>query len=126
MCEAQSIRFVHYMEHDDHPDILPCGCVCAGHMEHDLVRARERDDSMRSRSGKRARWLTRNWKVSRNGNDWLEADGYRVTVFQRDGGWAAAVSATRGTYQKFSRRRYLRENEAKLAAFDLITSLLLT
>ncbi|MEW5930396.1 MAG: hypothetical protein AB1941_23290 [Gemmatimonadota bacterium] len=124
MCEAQSIRYVHYMEHADYAETLACGCVCAGHMEQDLAAARERDESMRSRAGKRARWLTRRWKVSAKGNDWLEADGFRVTIFERNGGWAAAVIATGGTYRHFSRRTYVTENQAKLAAFDLITRLL--
>jgi hypothetical protein len=40
MCESQAVRFVHYMEHDDYPEVLEVGCVCAGHMEQDLEGAR--------------------------------------------------------------------------------------
>lgn len=125
MCEAQRIRFVHYMEHDDYPGTLPCGCVCAGHMEQDLARAEARDHSMRGRASKRTRWVARRWKVSQRGNEWIEADGYRVTIFRRGGGWAAALNAVAGTYQAFSRRFYATEDEAKLAAFDAISRLLL-
>lgn len=125
MCEAQRIRFVHHMEHDDYPGTLPCGCVCAGHMEQDLARAEARDRAMRSRTSKRARWLTRQWKVSQRGNAWIEADGYRVTIFPRGTRWAAVLNAVAGTYQTFSRRSYPTVDEAKLAAFDAISRLLL-
>lgn len=125
MCEAQSIRFVHYMENPAYHEVLACGCICAGHMEQDLIGARVRDQSMRSRGSKRTRWLTRRWRVSSKGNEWIEADGCRVTIFPKGDRWRAAVISVEGSYQHFSRRSYASENEAKLAAFDLITRLLL-
>ena len=33
MCETQSIRYVHHMEHHDYPDVLGVGRVCAEKME---------------------------------------------------------------------------------------------
>jgi hypothetical protein len=124
MCESQPIRFVHHMKHPGYAEPLACGCICAGHMEQDPDAARQRDESMRNRAGKRARWVTRRWKISARGNEWLEADGFRVTIFVRDGRWAAAVFAVGGSFKHFTRRTYLSENQAKLAAFDLITRLL--
>jgi hypothetical protein len=121
MCEAQLIRFVHYMEHPEYGETLACGCVCAGHMEQDLAAARGRDETMRSRAGKRMRWLTRSWKISAKGNDWLQADGFRITIFKRNGGWAAAVVAVDRPLKYFSRRSYPSGDQAKLAAFDLLT-----
>jgi hypothetical protein len=125
MCEAQSIRFVHYMANPAYDDVLACGCVCGGHMEQDLGGARARDQSMRSRGAKRTRWLTRRWRVSSKGNEWIEAEGYRVTIFPSGSRWRSAVVAAEGSYKHFSRRTYATENEAKLAAFDLITQMLL-
>jgi len=83
MCESQEIRYVHYMEHDDYLEILAVGCICAGHMEQDLESARHRDRMMVSRVSKRRRWLTRKWRVSAKGNEWIQADGYRVTVLPK-------------------------------------------
>src|SRR5665647_1546165 len=74
MCESQIIRHVHFMEHPDNPEVLEVGCICAGHMEGDLVAAERREAGMRSRAGKRSRWLSRKWRVSAKGNDWLTAD----------------------------------------------------
>jgi hypothetical protein len=124
MCESQTIRYVHYMEHPNYSEVLGVGCVCAGHMEGDIVVARSREASMQSRAGKRRRWITRKWKVSVKGNPWIIADGYRVTVYPRGGGWAATVvNAKDGSRPQHSRKNYSTINHAKLAAFDQITHL---
>lgn len=124
MCESQVIRYVHHMVHSDYPDPLKVGCVCAGHMEGNLVASRKREASMRSRAGKRRRWLSRSWKTSQKGNPHLRADGFRVTVYPRQAGWAYTLVAesTRRVYH--ARRNYAEARLAKLAAFDAITQLL--
>lgn len=124
MCESQTIRYVHHMEHPDYPEVLQVGCVCAGHMEGDLAASRAREASMKSRAAKRKRWTTRAWKVSAKGNPNIKADGYRVTVYQRGGGWACTVAALDNSNVQHSRRNFKTINEAKLAAFDHITKLL--
>jgi hypothetical protein len=124
MCESTSIRYVHYMQHADYPQVLGAGCVCAGHMESDVTAARSREASMQSRVTKRKRWTTRKWRISAKGNPWITADGYRVTVYQRGGRWAATVSTEDNSVVNHSRRNYSSMNHAKLAAFDEITRLL--
>lgn len=124
MCESQSIRYVHHMEHPGYPDVLEVGCVCAGHMEGDLAASRVREASMRNRAAKRRRWTTRAWKISAKGNYHIKADGHRITVYPRGNGWACTVAALDGTSVQHSRRNYRMESEAKLAAFDQITRLL--
>jgi len=121
MCESQIIRHVHFMEHPDNPEVLEVGCICAGHMEGDLVAAERREAGMRSRAGKRSRWLSRKWRVSAKGNDWLTADGYRIVVWPREEGWAATVSDDADSFATHSRRTYPTCDQAKLAAFDYIT-----
>jgi hypothetical protein len=37
MCESVTIRYVHYMEHDQTTESLAVGCVCAEYMEEDYV-----------------------------------------------------------------------------------------
>ena len=67
MCETQEVRYVHHMQHPHYPDILGCGCVCAGHMEGDYEGARQREQVLRNANARRRKWLTRDWRVSRNG-----------------------------------------------------------
>ena len=123
MCESQMIRYVHYMKHPEYPEVLGVGCVCAGNMEGDLMAARQRETTLQSRAAKRKRWLSRKWKISAKGNPYIIADGFRVTVWPRDGGWDAAI-AYGDENPIFIRRSYPQQAQAKLAAFDYITKLL--
>jgi len=93
-------------------------------MEEDLSAARSREASMKGRAGKRKRWISRKWKISRQGNHWIEADGYRVTIFPKVSGWGATVASVFGSYERYSKRFYATPEDAKLASFDLISSLL--
>lgn len=124
MCESQTIRYVHHMEHPEYPDVLQVGCVCAGHMEGNLAASRAREASMKGRAAKRKRWTTRAWKVSVKGNPHITADGYRITVYPRGSGWACTVAALDNSTVQHSRRQFKTINEAKLAAFDHITKIL--
>jgi hypothetical protein len=124
MCESQVIRYVHHMEHPTHAGVLAVGCVCAGHMERDVLAAQSREASMRSRASKRTRWLTRNWRISAKRNPTIKADGYRVTVYPRGEGYAATIAEVNDSGLYHARRNYPTVNEAKLAAFDHITRLL--
>jgi hypothetical protein len=124
MCESQAVRFVHHMEHDDYPEVLEVGCVCAGHMEQDLDAARRRDKAMASRAGKRARWLQRQWRVSAKGNEWIRADGFRVTVYRKGNEWGATVASEEDNFVHHGRRTFRTANAVKLAAFDFISRLL--
>jgi hypothetical protein len=124
MCESQTIRYVHHMEHPHFAGVLGVGCVCAGHLEGDLTAAQKREASMQSRAGKRKRWISRRWRISAKGNPWIRSDGYRVTVYRRAEGWAATVSTEDNSMVQHSRRNYQTQEHAKLAAFDQITRLL--
>lgn len=124
MCESQTIRYVHYMEHPTYNEVLGVGCVCAGHMGGDALGAQAREATMKSRARRRARWLTRRWRRSAQGNDWLRADAYRVTVYAKLGEWRATVAAEDSTLVKHGRRSFATKDAAKLAAFDEITRLL--
>ena len=42
-CEKAQIRYVHLMRHEEWPEELRCGCICAGHMEEDLIGAKQRE-----------------------------------------------------------------------------------
>jgi hypothetical protein len=124
MCESQTIRYVHYMSHPDYRDELKVGCVCAGHMEEDLLTAKKRDDFLKSRSSKRKRWLYRNWKISLKGNEYLKVDGYIVTVFNKNDKWVGYIKEIDGGYEIFSRNKYNSLEEIKLACFDMLTKVL--
>jgi len=124
MCDAAEVRYVHVMQHDEYPNPLHVGCVCAGHMESDLVRARGRETRVKNRSKRRAKWLERKgWRASTaKGNPTIKVEGYQVTVFPRGArfGW----SIVGGEFKFFSPENYETQEAAALGAFDRFEKLM--
>jgi hypothetical protein len=115
MCGNERIRFVHVMLHSQYSGSLAVGCVCAEKMSNDYVNPRRRETLLRNKAARRERWLSRKWKLSRNGNFWLKIDGHHIIVFRskfvRDR-WGFGVDGN------FSSSKYGSVDEAKLASFD--------
>ncbi len=111
MCGKEQVRFVHNMVHDDYADTLRVGCVCAGKME-DPYAAERREKVARNRASRKSRWLSRRWRVSAKGNDFLNVDGHNVGVHRKGNGWGWRIGGD------FGRKAYPTEDEAKLALFD--------
>jgi hypothetical protein len=127
MCESKYVRYVHYMKHPNYKDILGVGCVCAGNMEENICHAKKRDDFMKSRSNKRKKWINhRSWKISKNGNPFIKADGYIVVMVDHNSYWNASIKKEKTKIDKWEwlPRRFDSINTAKLAAFDYVTKLL--
>jgi hypothetical protein len=119
MCESQEVRYVHRMEHPRYPQVLACGCVCAGHMEDDYEGAHQREKGMRSASARRQRWLTRDWRTSRSGNPFLNADGYNIVVYPTgNSGWAFRIKNRATDKAMIARQPLDSMDKAKLRAFD--------
>src|SRR5204863_6057302 len=128
MCESQIVRYVHHMRHPDYPEELGCGCICAGHMEQDYAAARQRERALRNSARRRVNWLRRDWRTSRRGNPYLNVDGWNVTTFRvqrQDGGlvWHFRLVDRATERRVTSQQAFMTEDEAKLAAFDLMTSI---
>ena len=119
MCELADVRYVHVMEHPAY-GALRVGCICAGHMEENLVGARKREAAFKSTRKRRARWLTREWQTSRAGNQYLNADGYNVVVFPVDGAWGAKILDRETGWGRTLKRPCV--TDAKLAAFDALSA----
>jgi hypothetical protein len=118
MCEIKTIRYVHYMTHPDYPDTLECGCICAGRMEGDEAAAKTREADLKSLSQKRAKWLTRDWRISKAGNEFINTDGFNVVVYPWRGAWATRVMNNNTQEVWKPEITYETANQAKIAAFD--------
>jgi len=114
MCGQEKIRYVHLMEHNDYPTGLNVGCICSGKMQDDIHEAKIRESNMKNRSSRRINWLTRKWRHSAKGNDYLNIKNYNLGVFQNNfGGWGYRIG------NKFSESSsFPTEDAAKLALFD--------
>ena len=98
MCNTQIIRYVHVMRHPEYPRTIGAGCVCAGRMEGDPARARERENAFKNRLARRETFLGLPRKKSRNGNEDVKYHGEIVTLYPdkfKRGQWKAIF---RGQY----------------------------
>jgi hypothetical protein len=124
MCEALTIRYVHYMRHPCWPVTLGCGQVCAGHMAEDLIGAKQRDKSMKDIARKRGNFPNRKaWRHNAKGNMQLNFGQYIVTIFPAlPNRWKASV-AERGKPKPTYTQALPTVIDAQLAAFDLLARL---
>lgn len=123
MCETMMIRYVTVLRHDDYPDQLHCGCVCAEHMTQDYKGIRERDHQGRLRVQRRGRYPRRKqWKTSGKGTMHINSDEGHAMVFanKRGPGLKIAVTPNYDSKLRFGKRVYQTERAAKLACFDYL------
>jgi hypothetical protein len=118
MCEVQDVRYVHVMEHVNYAETLPVGCICAGRMEGDPVRARDREASFKALCGRRAKWLTREWCLSQRGNQYRNTDDFIVVVFPVYGGWSAKLTLREEDGESIRLSGFSTEEQAKLALLE--------
>lgn len=132
MCEAVLIRFVHFMQHPEYPEMLRCGCICAGNMEQDLEAAQGREKLAK----RRAMWLTRKgWYRTLHidrypdgqwfTDDWyLNADGYRIDVYRQPGtqatGWGFSITHRESGKVVHARQVYPDKEAAQLKTLDAL------
>ena len=122
MCETQPIRYVHYMEHPDYPDMLGVGSVCAGNMEEDYPAAQERERRAISRADRLTRWMNAEWKESRNGNSYINRAGFNIVLYRYLGRWAYRITE-RQTEEHWSASGFASKDKAKRAAFNCFVDL---
>jgi len=119
MCGNEKIRYVHILEHPDINEEYRVGCVCAEKMTGDYVNPGQREKELRNRSNRRLTWLTRKWKTSAKGNDYLNIDDHNVSVMYDEikDTYKCRIDGTFGTL------KYPTKKAAKMALFKKIEHL---
>jgi hypothetical protein len=112
MCGNEKIRYVHVMTHSLVETTVRVGCVCSGNMSGDYVGPKQREKRLRSRATRKTRWLTRTWRVSTKGNEFINVDGSNLGVHAKGTRWGYRIDS------EFSTKTYATSDEAKLALFD--------
>jgi hypothetical protein len=126
MCEVAVIKHVHLMEHPDYGETLGVGCICAGHMEQDLVGARRRETTFKNKKQRSKRWLTREWKVSAKGNAYINVNNWNVVIYKKGSLWGGRISKRTSGETYFLKTWCVDSDTAKLQAFELLEALLKT
>ena len=62
LCGCGNVRYEHIMEHEEYFEPVTVGCICAGIMEGDILKAKERERLMRNRAKRRRNFVRKAWK----------------------------------------------------------------
>lgn len=113
MCGHQIIRYVHHMSHPDYRS-LGVGCVCAGKMEGDVEGAVKRESDFKNREKRRASFLARQWKMSKNNNSYLKIQDHLLVLYnnKNNGTWKFSID------NQFCRESYVSRRDAINATFE--------
>jgi hypothetical protein len=123
MCEVQEIRYVHHMHHPDYAEEIAVGCVCAEEMEGDRVGPKRRETSLINAARRREKWLTRNWRISSKGNEYIRTDGFVLTVFPKGNKWSGSLIQSSTDQKWFLHRVHATGDAARLELFDAMIDL---
>jgi hypothetical protein len=82
MCGNERIRFVHILEHSEISDELRVGCICAEKMTSDYVNPKRMENDLRNKAARRSNWINKDWKFSKNGNQYLNKDGHLLLIYR--------------------------------------------
>lgn len=67
LCGCSSVRYEHHMEHVAFPFPVVVGCICAGVMEGDILRAKERERLVKNRSSRKRHFIEKIWQMNSRG-----------------------------------------------------------
>ena len=115
MCGKEQVRFVHIVEHGDFPQRLSVGCICAMKLSGDYVNPRNQEAKLRNKALRKKKWLTRKWRISAKGNEYLNVEGHNLVVLPsryQQGLWKYKIN------DRFSRQSYGSVEQAKTALFE--------
>ncbi len=114
MCGYQIIRYAHHMEHPQYRSLI-AGCVCAGRMEGDITRAKQREAEFKNRQARRISFFGRKWKNSKKGNEYLKIDDHVIVLYHNTKNadhWKYAID------NQFCRNAYATRERAVAGAFE--------
>ncbi|MEI8390239.1 MAG: hypothetical protein WCG23_10200 [bacterium] len=122
MCRGVKIRYAHSLRHPNYPETLVVGCECAAKMESDYTLAKSREKKFINILKRKKKWLSRNWRHSSNGNDYINTDGFNIVIFQKGSHWTGRLK-NKDTECIYSLNYYNTQDDAKRAAFDRLIEL---
>lgn len=120
MCSAPLVRYVHYMQHPDYPEVLRVGEDCARHMQQPLVNPKKREASLQTLARLEKTLWTQKWHVSQSGNLYARTVGYVLMIFGQEECWSVRVVNDTTKKRALSTKDYKTQEEAVLGAFDVL------
>jgi hypothetical protein len=123
MCQKQEIHNVHVMHHDYYHEELHVGCICAGRMEENLIRAQDREKKLKRVRRRVKKNMLKEWRISKSGNPYIKIGDVLLTVFRKNGYHRIVAKETNHEVSRFLDDDFQSEGEAKEAAFFFLEKL---
>jgi len=102
LCGCKDVKFVHSMWNANYFEIVEVGCVCAGIMEGDELKAKARDDWMKNRARRKENFIKKKWSVVENGIWKRRYRGKEIFIRQMQGEYFAIIDGVwAGKYKNF-------------------------
>jgi len=119
MCGNERIRYVHIVTHDEVAEEYRVGCVCAEKMTNDYVNPKRLEKELRNRASRRKTWQNREWKISKNGNRYLDFEQHHLLIYKDKNSGKYKVKIG----EKFGKKTFETLPDAKDAVFNGIAYL---
>ncbi|ANL87872.1 hypothetical protein [Rhizobium phaseoli] len=85
-------------------------------MEDGYVKPKEREHTMKRLAQRRKSWPERAWKTSSKGNPYINTEGFNLTIFPREQGFAVSVLRRATERKQVGNKDFPTQLEAKNAA----------
>lgn len=118
LCGCAKVRFEHYMMHPQFPQPISVGCVCAGIMEGNILKARERERIAKNRSARRRRFAAKAWFSVRRGVYTRQYNHRNIRIIEMNGLYTVEIG--RLIISKYKGKPISNILSAGYAAFDAI------
>lgn len=119
MCGKEELRYVHILYHDEYPDYLRVGCVCAQKLTDDYSLPETKERELKNRLKRKQNFLKREWKLKpAKGTYSLKYKGEFITIFPaKFGGFGIVFQNI--FYYDLNGKKFYKLEEAKEAAFEI-------
>lgn len=118
LCGCSNVRFEHIMAHEEYFEEVTVGCICAGIMEGDILKAKERERLMRNRAQRRKRFVAKGWEYDPWGKLYRDYKDMRAFLHKCADGYSVQVGG-RMIYE-YRKKRIRDTLSAAYAAFDAL------
>ncbi|MCQ2240034.1 ATP-dependent helicase [Treponema sp.] len=120
LCGHQIIRYVHHMHNTQTGMTLGCGCICAGKLEGDLEKAREREGALKNKLQRKISFKKKKWKKSAKGHEYLKVKNHLMVIFhfKNSGKWTFSLD------NNFSEKKFNSREECLEGIFNALDELL--
>lgn len=119
MCGNEKIRYVHVMKHQDFPEELHVGCVCAEKMSGDYVNPRRCETALKNKAMRRRNFNRVRWRFNSVKNTYSKKyKGEYITIMEgRYGGWGIFFAGQK--IWNYEGRKIRSFEEAEKVAFEV-------